>query len=191
MVDVRNELYATGDMYLQINPKTWGLRKFVVVGTELSFFDSKGEKKGQFDLIGAKFKKLSADDVKFPLARYCIGLFGTKATWYVCALSDSDRDVWVETLNVQIEEFKDENRKFLNSNEWIHGGGIVKKSSKFGAAQKVKMLITNFPRLLYIDVEAQTVKEVVKWKPDAIPVLKFVRSFIAIFILIQIINCCL
>lgn len=163
------EIFATGNLYVQISSTSWSYRKVSVIGQYFAFYDQNGVQRGQFDLKGGRVKSLSCVEVKNLKAKFVIGLFGTSgAPWLVCALSEADRDLWLDIFNHQIEEFKDDNRAFLSSGEVIRGVAVVRKGGRFGTS-KFRLLLTNHPRVLLVDTEKQVVKEELRWESDSLP----------------------
>lgn len=172
MEELRNEVIATGDLYMQMNAKSWLLKKFILSGITLSYLDGLGNKRGKFDCTNCTVKKLSPEDVKFPKAKFAFGLVGQKGlTWLLCAVSEQDRDIWVDMINSQIDEFKDDNRRFLNSHEIIRGWGSVKRGGIFGMST-YRMLLTNYPRIILIDMDSLTVKEEIRWTLENMPLCR-------------------
>jgi len=171
------EIFATGNLYIQISNTSWSFRKVSVIGQYFAFYDLNGVQRGQFDLKGSRVKSLSPVEVKNLKARYVIGLFGSSGTpWLVCALSEADRDLWVDVLNHQIEEFKDDNRAFLSGGEVVRGVAMVRKGGRFGTS-KFRFLLTNYPRVLLVDAEKLVVKEELRWESDSLPQFVMVRLY--------------
>lgn len=177
MEELRNEVVATGDLYMQMNVKSWLLKKFIMSGITLSYLDGLGNKRGKFDCTNCTVKILSPEDVKFPNAKFPFGLVGHKGlTWLLCAVSGQDRDVWIDIINIQIDEFKDDNRRFLNSHEIIRGWGCVKRGGIFGMST-YRMLLTNYPRIIFIDMNSWTVKQEIRWTLENVPSYRKVAQY--------------
>lgn len=169
------EIFATGNLYIKISNANWSFRKFSVVGQFFAFYDQNDVQRGQFDLKGSRVKCLSPVEVKNLKAKFVIGLYGSSGTpWLVCALSEADRDIWMDVLNHQIEEFKDDNRAFLSGGEVVRGVALVRKGGRFGTS-KFRLLLTNHPRVLLIDSEKMVIKEELRWESDSLPRFVLVR----------------
>lgn len=163
--DNLGEIIATGELFKQSTSgsKTWALRKFVLAGTYLIYFNKRGERKGQWDIVDCQVRRMAPEEVGTAAAKYAFAIVGQKKTHILCASSEKNRVAWVNLISEQIIEFKDILRRFLKTGEIIVGNGIVKKRNMFGIATNLRMLITNYPRVLMIDENTEVLTDQLSW----------------------------
>ena len=164
-----DEIVATGQLYKQgTTHKNWQLRKFILSGIYLIYFDKSGEKKGQWDITGCTVKKVSPEECNMPSAAYAFALTAPKRYHLMCASSEKNRHAWMTVIDEQIDAYKEDIRRFLRSGENILGNAIVKKKTMFGSSN-VRLLLTNFPRIQIIDPSTLVLKEQLSWVKDEPP----------------------
>ncbi len=164
------EIVATGELYKQgSGRKNWCLRKFILSGIYMIYFNRKGEKKGQWDITECVVKKLTPEECNMAAAKFAFALIGPKKYYLACASSEKNRHAWMTVLDEQIEEFKEDIRRFLRNGEVVHGNAIVKKKNMLGIGSTVRLLLTNFPRILVIEPASLVLKEQMSWGRDSPP----------------------
>jgi hypothetical protein len=161
-----DEIVATGELFKQSTSgsRTWALRKFVLAGIYMIYFNKKGERKGQWEIIECHVRAMTPDEVGTPAARNAFALVGPKKTHVLCASSDKNRIAWINLIMEQIEEYKDILRRFLKTGEQTVGHGMVKKKNVFGLSTTLRMLITNFPRIILIDEAPGVINDQMSWE---------------------------
>lgn len=165
------EIVAAGELFKQSTSgsKTWALRKFVLAGVYLIYFNRKGERKGQWSIMGCQVKRMTPEEVGTPAAKNAFALVGPKTTHVLCASSDKNRVAWINLISEQIIEFKDILRRFLNTGESIVGNSQVRKKGLFGFSSNMRVLLTNLPRLIVIDQTAEVLNDQMSWDKQCPP----------------------
>ena len=160
------DIVATGQLYKEGSQvKTWHRRKFVLSNVYLGYFEEKtGALKGKFDISDCTVRKVPPEECKKKEAKYSFILEGPRRYLLLCASCERNRELWIDVLTNQINEFKDPMRRFVYRNEIIVAQGNVQKKAIL-LYYKALICITNFPRLLVIDPVANTVKEQIAWTP--------------------------
>ena len=81
-----SEVVASGELYKQGHQrKSWNLRKFMLSGVYLMYFDHKGIKKGQFDISNCTIKTVTAEECHMPDAKHAFALSGPNKYLLLCA----------------------------------------------------------------------------------------------------------
>jgi hypothetical protein len=172
------EVVASGELYKQSQGgRHWALRKFILTGIYLIYFNKKGEKKGQWDITDCVIKKISPEECNMAAAKYAFAIIGPKKYYIACASSDKNRHTWMTVINEQIEEFKEDIRRFLKAGEVVHGNAIVKRRNMLGIGSNVRLLLTNFPRIMVIDPASLVLRDQMSWTRDHPPSFARVRFF--------------
>ena len=151
----------------------WNLRKFLLSGIYLTYFDDGGAVKGRIDIAGCIVRRVTPEECKNPACKYAFGLFTNRGVrrCLVCATNEEDRTLWINVIEDQISEFEDITRRFVNANENILGVSIVTKKNLFGIEYSYRLVITNYPRLLIIDPSNASLKEQILFQKTALPTI--------------------
>jgi PH domain len=180
--DNENEIVATGDLFKQANTgsKTWALRKFVLSGPFLIYFTHDGlVRKGQFDITDCNVKNVSAEECGSKNAKYAFSVIGPKKSLLLCASSERNRVAWMILISQQAEEYADTIRRYLKSGEALHANVVIKKKGTLGMSSKIRVLVTNFPRILLLDPNSFRILDQMAWNRAEPPTLIVVSlSFI-------------
>ena len=160
-----HDVVATGELFKQgSGRKSWNLRKFILCGTLLTYFDQKGTKKGEFDITGCHVERKTAEECNMEPAKHAFAIIGPDKFLLASASNENNRILWIRLIEQQIEEFKDEMKRFVYHNEIIVASGIVKKAGMLGfVSTTVKIILTNFPRLIVLDAQSVALKEQISW----------------------------
>jgi hypothetical protein len=163
--DNQDEIVATGELFKlsSSGSRTWALRKFVLAGIYLIYFNKKGERKGQWDIMHCRVKEMTSAEVGSPAAKYSFAIIGPKMTHILCASNEKNRVAWTNLITEQIEEYSDILRRFLKTGEEVIGNGVVRKKNVFGMSSNIRMIITNYPRILHIDEVAELLQDQMSW----------------------------
>jgi hypothetical protein len=170
---------AVGDLYKlggsKGGRKTWKLRRFFLAGPYLTYQNKQGEKKGQWDIRGCYVRKVSPQECEMPDAIFAFGLgsHNPKVLYIMCASNEKSRAVWMRCIIDQIEEFRVEIRVHLRRNESVIANEIVKRNGLI-LSQKYRMLVTNFPKIMLIDVKTNVLKDERIWTPTTQPTFTLV-----------------
>ena len=202
--DNQNEVVAIGELFKQATTgtKTWQLRKFVLEGVYMQYYNEKGEKRGEWDISNCTVKSMTSEEVGTVAAKhaFCLLTNGNNsasssssspnsrpsmkrrmsfkksgpAQFVLCASSERNKQLWMSLLNEQIIEFHDPIRRFLRTGEIVHGNNIVKVKNVFGMSSNVRLVITNMPRILVINPIALVINDQVSWSREDPPVFVWV-----------------
>ena len=85
----------------------------------------------------------------------------------------------ITKLTDQIKEFQDEVRRFVKTGESVITCQHVKRKNLIGLSSKVRLVITNFPRMMVITSDLR-IKEQIIWNKDMPPTFTMVR-FLSFF----------
>jgi hypothetical protein len=175
--DNKDEVIATGELFKQSTSgsKTWALRKFVLSGIYLTYYNKDGEQKGQWEIVDCVLKSMTPEEVGTQAAKNAFALIGPKRTHILCASTDKNRIAWTNLIREQIEEYRDLLRRFLKTGEIIVGNSLIKKKNIFGMSTNLRMLLTNYPRILLIDEVGGAVNDQMSWQRDTPPTIAMVR----------------
>jgi thioredoxin-related protein len=170
--DTEQEIVATGELYKQSSSgsKTWALRTISLASVYLMYYTKDGKLKGQVDISGCKVNLMTAEDLGSKNAKYAFSIEGGKKKYIFCASNEKNRVAWMMLLNEQIEENRDIIRKYLKTGEELHANQLVNKKNTLFSS-KVRFVVTNFPRILFIDAKTNKLLEVLSWDRAAPPVL--------------------
>lgn len=172
-----DEIVATGELFkLGSQRKNWMLRKFVLSGIYMHYFDTNGQKRGQWDITECVVKKISPEECSMNAAKFAFALIGPKKYYLACASSEKNRHAWMTVLDEQIEEFKEDMRRFLRSGEIVLGNAIVRKKNMLGIGSNIRMLLTNYPRIMLIEPASLVLKDQMSWTRENPPILAKVFS---------------
>lgn len=169
----KDEIIATGELYKLGGSKggrrTWTLRKFVLLGIYLIYYTKTGEKKGEWVITGCKVKRVTPEEVNMPAAKHAFAIHGPGRYYVCCASSDKNCIAWMTVIADQIREFSNEIRRYLKTGEIILANAVVGKKSLLGYGTKVRLVITNYPRMLVISTTEDAVKEQIVWTRESPP----------------------
>ena len=170
-MEFANEIVASGELYKQGSQrKSWNLRRFILSGISLIYFDPKGVKKGEFDITGCTVRKISAEEIGTPQAVFAFVIDGPSRKFIATASNEKNRAAWIQILQAQIEEFREPIRRFLYAKEIVHGNGLVKEKGVMGGyGGNYRMVVTNYPRALLIDDSKLVLKSQMSWRRDQAP----------------------
>lgn len=177
-----DEIIATGELYKLGGSKggrrTWSLRKFILTNIYLIYYTKGGEKKGQWSLDSCKVKRVTPEEVNMPAAKHAFAVYGPGKYYVCCASSEKNCTAWMTVITDQINEFQDEVRRFVKTGESVITCQHVKRKNLFGMSSKVRLVITNFPRMMVITTDLH-IKEQIIWNRDMPP--NFTMVFLIIF----------
>jgi hypothetical protein len=162
-MDYDEEVVCIGDLHKKnvSGRKAWNLRRFALLGVNMVYY-KQGIKRGEWDITGCTIRKMSPEECNQPAAKFAFGVEGPKKSYLFSANSEKNREKWIEILSKQIDEYKDASRRFVRRGEVILGSGLLKRRNLFGKVQ-VKLIVTNFPRIIVIDPSTLTVKDQATW----------------------------
>ena len=166
-----DEISATGDLWKQSQTggKLWSLRRFVLTNIYLVYYNKKGEKRGQWDISDCILRPMTPEEAGSKSAQNAFAIIGNNRLFLLNANSHSNKVAWIKMIEEQIEEFKDPDRRFLRSGEQIYGKGNIKKKNMFGMGSTVRLLLTNYPRIMVIDPIAKVKKHQISWARENPP----------------------
>lgn len=177
-----DEIVATGDLFKQAKKQVnnWTLRKFLLSGIHLTYFDDNGSVKGRIDISGCIVRRVSPEECHNPACKFAFGLFTNRKVrrCLVCATNEEDRNAWIQILEAQISEFQDVVRRFVYSSEEVAGSSVVIKKNLIGIESSYRLVITNYPRMLLIDPVTCKLKDQILFTREALPTLKTVLHHI-------------
>ena len=184
--DTEQEIVATGELYKQSSSgsKTWALRTVALASVYLMYYTKDGKLKGQIDITGCTIKLMTAEECGSKNAKYAFAIEGNKKKFVFCASNEKNRVAWMMLLNEQIEENRDIIRKFLKTGEELHANQVVKKKGTFGFNSSIRLVVTNFPRILIIDAKTNKLLETISWERTEPPELITVRFLFTIFFIL-------
>ena len=175
----KDEIVATGELYKlggsNGGRRTWTLRKFILSGVYMVYYTKTGEKRGEWIITGCKVKRVTPEEVNMPAAKHAFCLYGPGQYYVACASSEKNCVAWMTVLSDQIREFQNEIRRHLKTGEVVVANEIVKKKNVMGMGTKIRLLITNYPRLMVVGVTDNTVKEQIIWTRQEPPSFFSVR----------------
>jgi hypothetical protein len=178
----RDEIVATGELYKlggsNGGRRTWTLRKFILTGIYMIYYTKSGDKKGEWIITGCKVKRVTPEEVNMPAAKHAFAIYGSGRYYVCCASSDKNCVAWMTVIADQIREFSNEIRRFLRTGEFVLANSVVKKKNLIGIGSKVRLVITNYPRLLVISTSEIAVKEQIVWTRDNPPAFYMVFLFL-------------
>lgn len=165
------DVIASGELYKQgHNVKSWNRRRFDLSGAFWTYYDQSGTKKGQFDISGCSIRTMTAEECEMPPAKHAFALYCLSDGRFllVSASSDKNRTIWMNLLRAQIAEVRDVNKRFLFSGEKIVCLGTAKrKVGLIGVrTNTVRLILTNFPRLLVIDSTGLDLQSQISWSRE-------------------------
>ena len=147
MEEPKHDIIATGELYKQghVN-KSWNLRRFLLSGIYLQYFDPKsGNKKGEFDITECTLRKLTSEELGEPEARFAFILDGPGKKFIATASTEKNRSLWIKILEAQIRDFKDPIKRFTYGNEVVHGDGMVREKGVLGfSSSPWRLLVWTF-----------------------------------------------
>ena len=123
---------------------------------------------------------------------------GLNKQYVLNANNEKNRSDWIAQLVFQSQEYRNPVRRFIRTGEVIHGIGLFStkitknnllsvfknRSATYTNKQFVRVVITNFPRIILIDPVNNTLKAQYTWTATTLPVLEIVSlSWLTIFIL--------
>jgi hypothetical protein len=179
--EIPEETVAVGDLFKlggsQGGRRTWNLRRFYLAGIYLSYYSRSGKKKGQWDIRGCSVRKTTPEECKMPDALYAFALVGKNKFYVMCASNERSRAVWIRCIGEQIEEFKVDIRQHIRRGEVIVADEKVrKKGGLLGTFSTVRLVITNFPKIMIIDPRDCILKEQLSWGKADPPKFTTVRN---------------
>ena len=162
-MDIEDEVVCVGDLHKKnlTGFKSWNLRRFALIGNNMVYYKN-GLKRGEWDITGCTVRAMTADECNQSAAKFAFGIEGPKKQYLFSASSSKNRDLWINMISKQIEEFKNPIRKFLKRGEAVVGSGIVKRKNMFGKVP-TNLIVTNFPRILVIDPSTSLLKDQLNW----------------------------
>ena len=168
-----DEITATGDLWKQSQTggKLWSLRRFVLTNIYLVYYNKKGEKRGQWDISDCILRSMSPEEAGSKSAQHAFAIIGQNKLFLLNANTDQNRTAWIRIIEEQIEEFRDPDRRHLRSGEQIYGKGHLKKKNMFGMGSTVRLIITNYPRIMIIDPIPNVKRHQISWTRDEPPTL--------------------
>jgi hypothetical protein len=171
--DTDSEIVATGELYKQQSngSKVWTSRTFVLSGIHLAYFDKDGVRKGQLNLSDCEVNMLTPEECGSKNARYAFSITGPKKSLVLCASSERNRIAWMILLAEQIDEYQDVIRRYLKTGEELIANVVVKKKNTFGLSANVRLVVANFPRILFIDPKTCKLLHQFIWTRSSPPVL--------------------
>jgi hypothetical protein len=147
----------------------------------LVYYNKKGEKRGQWDISDCIVRPLTPEEAGSKAAQNAFCVAGPRRLYLLNANSPINRAAWMKIIEEQIEEFKDPDRRFIRTGEVLYGRGNLKKKNMLGMGATVRLLLTNYPRIMVIDPIAKIRKEQISWNRDHPPsffkVLKYILPF--------------
>jgi hypothetical protein len=127
------QVVAVGDLFKQAKKqvRNWSLRKFMLSGIYLTYFDEVGDLKGRIDISGCIVRRMTPAECKNPACKFAFGLFTTRSVrrCLLCATTEEDRGQWISTLESQITDMQDIVRRFIVSGEKVLGSSLVAKKN--------------------------------------------------------------
>lgn len=152
---------AIGDLYKRGSKvASWHKRKFVLHANFMSYYAGE-ELKNRFDISNCTVREITTAEAGSPAARYAFTLTAPNGTSLTaCASSARNRTMWMNLIREQVEDYRDDNQRYLRDlSEKIFGKGLVQKGG-FGVFKTTyRLLYTNIPRLLLVDVKNKVVVE--------------------------------
>jgi hypothetical protein len=170
-MDIHREVIATGELAKQGHKvKSWLIRRFILSGTNLDYFDENGYKRGAFDITNCAVSKKSPEECEESTATHAFALTGPGKQLMLNASNDNNRDAWMRILSKHIRTIqKDELKPFLYRREKIAGHGIVRKKNIMNIPSSFKMVVTNYPRCLLIEPTLNILREEICWNASEPP----------------------
>lgn len=174
--EIPEDTVATGDLFKlggsKGGLKTWTLRRFYLAGPFLTYYNKKGTKKGQWDIRGCTIRTASPEECRLNDAIYGFTLTKEatphKPLYVMCASNEKSRGVWLRCIKDQIEEYKNEIRIHIRRGENVIANEIIKKNGML-LSPKVRVVVTNYPKIMLIDPKANTLKEQRLWSANSQP----------------------
>jgi hypothetical protein len=183
--DTENEVVATGELFKKSNTgsKTWALRNFVLTGLYLIYYTKDGQFKGKMDISDCFAKTITPEECGTKNAKYCFLVSGPRKQLILCASNERNRAAWIILINEQSEEYRDIIRRYLKTGEELIANEVIIKKSSFGISSKIRMVITNYPRILLVHPTNSKLFEQIIWTRDAPPILIKVIAYQNIIII--------
>lgn len=168
------ETVAVGDLFKLGGSKggrrTWNLRRFYLRGASLIYYSLEGQKKGSWDVRNCIVRFTTPDECNMPDAIFSFAVVGPNKFFVMCASNERSRTIWMKTLADQIQEFKRDVRIFLRRGEVVIADARVKKKGGlFGSYSVIRLIITNFPKILVVDPVTCALREQRSWKKEESP----------------------
>jgi hypothetical protein len=177
----QDEIIATGELYKLGGSKggrrTWSLRKFILTNIFMVYYTKTGEKRGQWNLDGCKVKRVTPEEVNMPAAKHAFAMYGPGKYYVCCASSEKNCTAWMTVITDQIKEFSDEIRRFVKTGESVITCQTVKRKNIIGLSSKVRLVITNFPRMMVITPDLR-IKEQIIWEKALPPTFTMVSAIV-------------
>jgi hypothetical protein len=148
-----DEIIATGELFKQgRGRKSWNLRKFVLSGPFLNYFDNDNVKKGCLDITGCTLELRTPEECAMPPAKHAFAIIGPSKYLLVSASNEENRNLWMELLRQQINEYRDETRKYTLRNESVLASGMLRRIGMISwITTPVQLVITNYPRYIILE----------------------------------------
>lgn len=168
-----DEITATGDLWKQSQTggKLWSLRRFILTNIYLVYYNKKGEKRGQWDISDCILQQMSSEEAGSKSAQHAFAVIGQNKLFLLNANTDQNRAAWIKIIEEQIEEFRDPDRRHMRTGEQIYGKGVIKKRNMFGMGSNVRLIITNYPRIIVIDPAPNVKRHQISWAREDPPAL--------------------
>jgi hypothetical protein len=148
-----DDIVAQGELFKQGHRRqSWNKRKFVLAGPFLTYFDQQDVKKGEIDITGCILERKTPEECQMPPAKHAFAITGPQRSLLVSASNEDNRILWMGLIQKQIEEFKQEYRKYVHRSEIIIASGKVSKIGMISwMSSEAHIIITNFPRVLIVE----------------------------------------
>ena len=176
----KDEIVATGDLFKQARKQVtnWKLRKFILVGVSLIYFADDGKYKGAINIAECDVRSCSPEECKNAACKFAFGVFSSEniRRCLLCATNENDRSTWISVLKTQIQAYMDVTKRFLLRNEMVLGSSPVAKKNMIGRETFYGLIITNYPRFIFVDLVENAVKEQIIFTKDHLPTVELVRT---------------
>lgn len=168
----QDEISATGDLWkLSVTGgKLWSLRKFVLTNIYLVYYNKKGEKRGQWDISNCIVRPMTPEEAGSKSAMNAFCVTGPRRMYILNANNQYNRGLWMRVIEEQIDEFADPDRRHLRTGEIVYGRAVLKKRGFLGLGSTVRMLLTNYPRIIIIEPTSNAQQQQITWQRDNPPV---------------------
>ena len=115
-----DEVVCIGDLHKKnlTGFKTWNLRRFALIGNNMVYYKN-GMKRGEWDITGCTVRAMTSEECNQSAAKYAFCVENNKKQYLFSANSDKSRDVWIQLIHKQIDEYKNPIRKFLKRGEIV------------------------------------------------------------------------
>ena len=179
-MEANDFVVATGQLFKQGHlVKYWKLRQFNLLAFELTYHDETGAKKGSFDTRNCSVHEIDLKDANAPFqGQYAFALESPGKSLLLCASNEESRREWIQNIKEEGQRLQ-KPQDFIHPDEITHCDTVVVESSLMGLSNKrVRIILTNYPRLVFVDPGTELVIGQLSWDSENPPAITKVSYLI-------------